>query len=116
MTVDKFGHYYNQKYSGESRKRNFSKSFGITLGGDDYDADNRRIINLATPQQGTDAVNKSYINSQINHMQEHLKRGISKEVIIVRNEIKTLNKKICDIYDVMIMNTSTNNGKKSNSE
>ena len=56
------------------------------------------------------------MNSQINHMQEHLKRGIRKKVLIVRDEIKTLNKKICDIYDVMIMNSLTNNGKKSDSE
>lgn len=116
MTVDKFGHYYNQKHSDDLRRRNFSKNFNIVANGDNFNADNKRIINLATPLEGADAVTKTYMNSQINHMQELLKRGISKEVIIVRDEIKVLNKKICDIYDVMVMNSATNNGKKSDSQ
>lgn len=123
MTVDKFGHYYNQKYIGDITRNTLSKNFGITFNGNNIDIENKRILNLSPPINGADAVNKHYVNTQITHMQEHLKRGINKEVLIVRNEIKDLNKIISDIYSVMITLSSQqqqqqqqHNGKKNNNK
>lgn len=102
MTVDKFGHYYNHKYNSEILKKNVSKTLGIILDKDkNLDIQDKRIKNLATPSEGTDAVNKDYLHSQINHVQEILKRGISKEVVNNRKDIIELKQKINDIYDVM---------------
>lgn len=116
MTVDKFGHYYNQKFTSEIKRKHFLKNFGVSLDGNNINIENKRIKNLASPLEGLDAVNKNYVNSQIRHMQEHIKRGIGEEVLIVRNEIKDLNKKIDDIYKVMITLSSSQYGKKSNSQ
>ena len=73
MTVDKFGHYYNQKYNSEILKKNVSKTLGIIIDkNNNLDIHDKRIKNLAPPSEGSDAVNKNYLYSQINHVQEIL--------------------------------------------
>lgn len=117
MTVDKFGHFYNQKYNSEILKKNVSKTLGIIVDKhNNLDIQDKRIKNLAPPSEGTDAVNKDYLYSQVNHIQEVLKRGISKEVVNIRKEIIDLKLKIKEIYDVMITISSSNNGEKSDSK
>lgn len=99
MTVDKFGHYYNHKYNSEILKKNVSKSLGITLDqSNNIDFQDKRIKNLAPPSEGADAVNKDYLYSQINHFQEILKRDISEEIVIIREDIALLKENIDDIY------------------
>lgn len=117
MTVDKFGHYYNQKYNSEALRKNVSKTLGIIVDEtNNLDIQNKKIKNLAPPSQGTDAVNKTYLSTQINHVQEILKKGITKEILSIRKDIADLNKKITDIYNVMVSITPKNNGKKSDSK
>lgn len=117
MTVDKFGHYYNHKYNSEILKKNVSKTLGIIIdSNNNIDIQNRKIKNLAPPSEGSDAVNKDYLYSQINHIQEVLKRGISKEVTNNIKDIKDLNQKIKDIYDVIITISSRVNGEKIDSK
>lgn len=79
MTVDKFGHHFNQKYSSEGRSKHLLKIFGFTLDGNNIDLNNKRIVNVAPPLDGSDGVNKEYVNSQIKHKQQHLKRNIRDE-------------------------------------
>lgn len=116
MTVDKFGHYYNNKHNSETLKKNVSKILGIIVDENyNLDVQNKKIRNLNFPSEGTDAVNKTYLHTQINILQEILKKGISKEVVTVRKEINELNKQIRDIYDVMITISRTSNGQEGNS-
>lgn len=112
MTVDKFGHYYAQKYNSETLKKNVTHTLGITLDkNNNLDIQNKKIKNLAPPTEGTDAVNKTYLSVQINHTQEVLKKGISKEVINLRKEITELKRTIKDIFDVMKEMPSANKWK-----
>lgn len=94
MTVDKFGHYFNQKYSSEGRSKNILTNFGFTLDGNNIDFKNKRIINVAAPLDGLDAANKTYVNSQIKHMQENLKSELRKEydsqLNFIKHDIKKL--------------------------
>lgn len=66
MTVDKFGHYFNQKHNRSKEKRkHLLRNFGFTLDGNNISVENRRIINLAAPLDELDAVNKSYMDTQV---------------------------------------------------
>ena len=98
MTVDKFRHYYIQKYDSEILKKNVSKTLGIIIDKhNNLDIQDKRIKNLAPPSEGADAVNKDYLYSQINHVQEILKRGISTEIIKIRQDVIDLRQQITDI-------------------
>ena len=98
MTVDKFGQYYNQKYNSEILKKNVSKTLGIIIDkNNNLDIQDKRIKNLAPPSEGSDAVNKDYLYSQINHVQEILKRGISAEIVNIRQHVIDLRQQINDI-------------------
>lgn len=102
MTVDKFGHYYNQKYNSEVLKKNVSKMLGITVD-EDYNINiqNKKIRNIAPPTEDSDAVNKAYLYSQIKHIQEILKHDLNTEFNSIRSEISELKKKLKDIYAVL---------------
>lgn len=87
MSVDKFGHFSNSNIS----KRNVSKNLGIST--DQYnniDIQNRKIKNLASPSEDTDAVNKIYLQTQISHSQDILRTEVSTEIKdILRTELST---------------------------
>lgn len=88
MTVDKFGHYFNRKYSSEEKTKTLLKTFGFRLDGDNVNMEHKRIVNVALPLDELDAVNKAYVNSQIRHMIF----GVSEEVKTLKTEIDDLNK------------------------
>ena len=73
-----------------------------------------KIKNLEPPAEGTDAINQTYLSMQINHTQDVLKSGISKEVISIRSDIEELRHTIKDIFDVIKEISSAIYGKTSN--
>lgn len=102
MSVDKFGRYSKQKYNCDILKKNASKIIGIIVDSDNnLNVQNKRIKNLEIPREDADAVNKLYVQTEINRTQSQLKRGLSTEVVDIRNDIKQLNTKINEIYYVM---------------
>lgn len=108
MTVDKFGHYYNQKYNSEALKKNVSKTLGITVDEDyNIDVQNKKIRNISQPSEGTDAVNKTYLHSQVNHLQEILKRDCNTEFISIREELSELKKNYKDLLKILTSMSQT---------
>lgn len=99
MTVDKFGHHYNQKYTSIALRGHVSRILGINIDNDNnIDIQNKKIKNLAPPSEGTDAVNQSYVHSQNQHLQEILKNGIFNECSNIREEISQLKKSQNEIF------------------
>ena len=99
MTVDKFGHHYNQKYSSLALRGNVSRILGINIDNDNnLDIQNKKIKNVAPPSEGMDAVNQSYVHSQNKHLQEILKKGIIQECSTIREEISQLKKSQNEIF------------------
>lgn len=107
MTVDKFGrHYSKQKYNSDVLKKNVPQILGIIVDRDNnLNIQNKRIKNVAPPREEADAVNKAYLQIQINRTQDQLKRGINTEVLSVRNHIHELKSNLKDIYDVLSANS-----------
>lgn len=105
MSVDKFGHFSNS----DVLRRNVPKILGICVDShNNLDIQNKKIKNLSPPSDDTDAVNKTYLQTQINHSQEILKRGLNTEIITIRKEIAELKTNLKDVYDVMITMASNN--------
>lgn len=102
MSVDKFGRYSKQKYNCDIFKKNASKIIGIIVDSDNnINVQNKRIKNLGVPREDADAVNKVYLQTEINRTQDQLKRGLNTEVVNIRNDIKELRSKINDLYYVL---------------
>lgn len=100
MSVDKFGHYASNS---NVLRENVSKILGIVVDShNNLDFQNKKIKNLGAPSEDTDAVNKVYLQTQINHSQEIVKRGISTEIVDIRREISNLKNSLQDVYDVII--------------
>lgn len=115
MTVDKFGNYHSQKYNLDTLKKNVANTLGIIVDrNNNLNIQHKKIKNLGPPTEGTDAINQSYLSLQINHTQEVLKKGISKEVISIRSDIEELRHTIKDIFDVIKEISSAIYGKTSN--
>lgn len=113
MPVDKFGHYHKIRYN--TFKEDVEKTLGFVLDEhENLDIQNKRIRNISPPMQSSDAVNKAYLHQQINHNQEILKRGISKEIAAIKKTIDNLQKMVNETYSVMASLAKTsNNGKES---
>lgn len=117
MAVDKFGHYYNNKFTSETLKKNVSKILGIIVDENyNLDVQNKKIRNVNFPTEGTDAVNKTYLHTEIKNHEDILKRSISKEVVTLRKEISDLNNKIDDVYNVMVSLAKSSYGKEGDSK
>lgn len=107
MSVDKFGHFSSGNI------RNVPKVLGIAF--DRYNnlnIQNKKIKNLGPPTEDTDAVNKAYLQKQINYSREILKQDLNSDIIIIKQEIAQLrdilNKSFNDIHAIIINNNKTN--------
>ena len=112
MSVDKFGHFSinNTKVL----KRDAPKVFGFFIDENrDLNIQNKKIKNLGSPAEQTDAVNKVYVQSQVNHSEEVLKKIFNKQIVYIRQEIINLRNDIKDIFGVLA-SLSRNHGEKSN--
>lgn len=88
MSVDKFGHFSN--YKKEALRKDVPKWFGFTLDKDkNIDFQNKRIKNIRTPLEETDAVNKSFLFAQISNEHKILKNEINLEITPLREELST---------------------------
>lgn len=91
MSVDKFGHYSNSN----TFRKNASKFLGIAIDQHyNIDIKNRKIKNLGQPSENYDAVNKAYLQTQIVHVKEIIKRDVSSEIRNLRKEIDLLRKEL----------------------
>lgn len=97
MTVDKFGHHYNQKYTSIALRGHVSRILGINIDNDNnIDIQNKKIKNLAPPSEGTDAVNHhTYIHKT------STKNGIFNECSNIREEISQLKKSQNEIFKIL---------------
>lgn len=106
MTVDKFGHHYNLKYTSVTLKGNVSRLLGINIDEDNnLDIQNKRIRNFARPAGGSDAVNQAYVHSQNKNLQEILKKNVSQECSDIRQEISYLKHSLNELYNILSKNT-----------
>lgn len=107
MSVDKFGRYSKQKYNTNILKKNVPRIVGIIVDSDNnLNVQNKRIKNLGVPRDDTDAINKGYLQAEINRTQDQLKRGLNTEVVSIKNNIKELKSIINDIYYTMTEHNS----------
>lgn len=80
MSVDKFGHYSNEKYSNENLKKTESKLIGITMDNDqNINMQNRRIKNVGVPIQETDAITKRFMQAHVTQAKENIINYINTE-------------------------------------
>lgn len=93
MSVDKFGHFSKDMQRGNVPKIpgiNFDKNNNLNI-------QNKKIKNLGSPAEDTDAVNKAYLHNQIEHMREVLKKEVNVELTDIRREITEM---ICNLNAV----------------
>lgn len=110
MTIDKFGHYF---HGSEVKTKYILIDFGFTVDENKINIENKRIVNVASPLEELDAVNKAYLNSQFNHMKELLKKYIIEEVADTRTKFNVLNEGVSDVYEIIPQ--SQYNGSKNSS-
>lgn len=110
MSVDKFGHYsFNNSYP---IKRDVPKVLGFFFDNDrNLDLQNKNIKNLAAPTEETDAVNKVYLQTQVNDAKEFLKADLYNTLTQIETQFFYLRDKISDIYDFLVKITR-DNGKE----
>lgn len=114
MSVDKFGHFSPD--NSNAFKRDAPKVLGFFIDGNrNLDVQNKKIKNLDTPSEKTDAVNKIYVQTQLIILQEVLKKEIHDENLKIREEVVNLRKDIIDIYGILA-SLMYNHGEESNSK
>lgn len=102
MTVDKFGHHYNQKNQSIAVRENVSRLLGVNIDEDNnLNVQNKKIRNVASPAEGADAVNQAYVHTQIKHIQEILKKNFIQECTFLREEISQLKRSQNEIFKAL---------------
>lgn len=98
MSVDKFGHFSNSTHY----KKNVSKIFGIFIDRhNNIDIQYKKIKNLDPPAEDTDAVNKAYLQKQIYHSRDILKRDLNIEVNNIRQEITQMKISLSQLFELI---------------
>lgn len=114
MSVDKFGHFTISNL--KPYKGDVPKVLGLFLDNNrNLDLQNKKIENLATPTEEADAVNKIYLQTQINIAQELLKNYFNNKIDSVEHSLTLLNRKLIDFYELLtsipIYNAEENTSK-----
>ena len=92
MSVDKFG-----RFSKRARLSVSSGAQGFKLTADgDYDVENKRIKNLENPVENHDAINKRYIDNQIDALENLITIQLEAMGTSIKNRIDSLQTSVDD--------------------
>lgn len=99
MSVDKFGRYSKQKFSSSILKKNVPRIVGIIVDNDSsLNVQNKRIKNLGIPRDEADAINKGYLQAEVNRIQDEIKSGLNTEILNIRKDIEQLQNTLFLVY------------------